>query len=109
MLMRATVAATALLLAACATEAMYTADIRSWVGKSQANLFAVWGEPTKIQDSDGLRTVTYELSRNSPDQPRVTAKPGTTPTGSLRCDTQFFIEQGVITRFAFDGNDCKTK
>jgi hypothetical protein len=105
-----TLAAGALaLLAACATEAVYTQNVRSWVGKSQANLLAVWGEPTKIEDSDGTRTVTYDVSRASEDQPRVTAKSGATPVGPLRCETKFFIENGVITRFAFDGNDCRTK
>lgn len=98
-----------LFLAACATEAVYTQNIRSWVGKSQANLLAVWGEPTKIEDSDGTRTVIYDSSRTSDDQSRVTAKPGAAPVGPLRCETKFFIENGMIVRFAFDGNDCKTK
>lgn len=96
-------------LAACATEAVYTQNIRSWVGKSQANLLAVWGEPTKIEDLDGTRTVTYDASRASDDRPRVIAKPGAAPVGPLRCETMFFIENGTIVRFAFDGNDCKTK
>ncbi len=96
-------------LAACATEAVYTQNVRSWVGKSQANLLTVWGEPTKINDSDGVRTITYDTSRASTDQPRVTTKPGAAPIGPLRCETRFFIENGVITRFAFDGNDCKAK
>ena len=109
MLMRAALLVSLSLLAACATGAIYTQNIRSWVGKSQENLMAVWGEPTKIEDSDGTRTVTYISSRTSDDQPRVTTKPGATPAGPLQCETQFFIENGTVVRFAFDGNDCKTK
>ena len=107
--MRAALLVSLSLLAACATGAVYTQNIRSWVGKSQENLMAVWGEPTKIEDSDGTRTVTYISSRTSDDQPRVTTKPGATPAGPLQCETQFFIENGTVVRFAFDGNDCKTK
>jgi hypothetical protein len=99
----------ALLLAACATEAAYTQNVRSWVGKSQGNLLYVWGEPTRIEDSDGTRTMIYDTARTSEDQARVTTKPGTAPDGPLRCETKFFIENGTIVRFAFDGNDCKTK
>ncbi|MGE0095237.1 MAG: hypothetical protein AB7M05_03775 [Alphaproteobacteria bacterium] len=98
-----------LLLAACATEAAYTQNVRSWVGKSQGNLIYVWGEPTRIEDSDGTRTIIYETSRTSEEFARVTAKPGAHLDGPLRCTTKFFLEQGVVTRFAFEGNDCKVK
>lgn len=109
MLKRAGVFAVLPLLAACATEAAYTQNVRSWVGKSQGNLIYVWGEPTRIEDSDGTRTVIYETSRTSEDYARVTAKPGAHLDGPLRCETKFFIEDGKVVRFAFDGNDCKTK
>jgi len=99
----------AMFLTACATGAAYTQNVRSWVGKSQGNLIYVWGEPTRIEDSDGTRTVIYETSRTSEDYARVTAKPDAHLDGPLRCTTKFFIEQGVITRFAYDGNDCKVK
>ena len=109
MLTRAALLVPLLLLIACATEAAYTQNVRSWVGKSQGNLIYVWGEPTRIEDSDGTRTVIYETSRTSEDYARVTAKPGAHLDGPLRCETKFFIENGTVVRFDFDGNDCKVK
>ena len=44
----------AFLCSACATEAAYTQNVRSWVGKSQGNLIYVWGEPTRIEGADAF-------------------------------------------------------
>lgn len=87
------------LSAGCASPEQYRETLKTWVGTSEADLVAKWGAPdTSYRADDGTRLLTYSRVRKYDAE-------GVTLTG--RCKTTFRVEQGTVTGFSFQGNECK--
>ena len=128
-----------LLLTGCATTAGYEKVLSLWIGQSADRLISVWGAPKNVtQLSDGGKVLEYSNHRNiqiggfQTTTPVMTQNngmitgdvnamyngtsttyvPTTTPVQNiaLKCITRFTTnEQGIITNWAWQGNDCKAK
>ncbi len=97
--MRWTVVAVALLMAGCASPERYRDSLQTWVGTSEADLVTEWGAPdAAYRTEDGTRLLTYSKVRKYDAE-------GVTLTG--RCKTTFKVEQGTVTGFSFQGNQCR--
>lgn len=113
-----------LVLAACATEAGYRDLVESWVGAKESDLVAsVWGPPQKVSEiAGGTRILTY--TKNEPAS-AITPMIGIgtaigsggggyistgvsgMPGGAGRfCETNFTVDNGVITSVSFQGDGC---
>lgn len=100
---------------------LYQQKIDKWVGRSSADLYAVWGLPMQTSQPDETTTLaTYYQSESQPIdnvfQPYESelsydamAVPdyGLPPAPPLfYCKTTFVIENGTITGANFNGDDC---
>lgn len=89
----------AMLSTGCTSPERYQETLQTWVGTPEAGLVAKWGAPdSSYRADDGTRLLTYSEVR------KYNAE-GVTLTG--RCKTTFKVEQGTVTGFSFQGNQCK--
>lgn len=115
----------ALLLAACASEAKYKEKVDAWIGAKEADLVASeWGPPQHVYDlQGGTRILTYSKTQSSGGVlPNVGIGGGFGSGGSSfgigvgglgglggeegYCETNFTVEDGIITDVTFQGDDC---
>ena len=114
----------ALLLLACASEAKYQEKVDAWIGAKEADLVASeWGPPQNVYElQGGTRILTYSKTRPSGAvYPTIgiggtfggggggflsTGVGGRTGGDERYCETNFTVEDGVITDVTFQGNDC---
>lgn len=109
-------------LSSCATTAGYEELLGSWVGKTEEQLIMKWGTPQSVYESNGLKYLTYiqSSSRYIPGTPATyqtqfignvayTKSTGGSPGYSVtyRCQTTFFVRNGEIINWIWQGNNCK--
>lgn len=112
-----------LCLTGCAARqpANYNDILEKWIGKTQVQLFQVWGEPEKVYalNSETYLAI-YQKNSNRPffglkhpyiNELNYKAASGTRYGLSswpavYYCQTQFTIQSGIVTDFAFSGDDC---
>lgn len=106
-------------LIGCATQSGYDLRLREMVGTSEPDVIRVWGPPGSIDDRNGIRVLTY--SRGSSAPPRSDRSNDVmAPTGGgfvriltggstadLWCTTRVFVADGRVSRYAYEGNDCR--
>ena len=110
------------LLVGCATQSGYDVRLHEMMGSSEPDVIRVWGPPGSIDDRDGLRILTYTRgSASAPSTGRtynamsptgggfVLILAGGSPAGAvgLWCTTRVFISEGRVSRYAYEGNDCR--
>lgn len=120
-----------MLLLACATSQKYDAELKNWVGQSEASLIAAWGQPTgqkylnnhsKIitytRISDWLVPTEYYLDNDGWGAGEIVYDPYLTEynfapyseivdtTVQQICQTSFWIDNGIITAWKWRGNNC---
>lgn len=107
--MRILLIATFFILSACATTENYERKLDSWIGSSESALVSQWGAPASTYQMDGGKVLSYQYSGG------VSAY-GTPVYGSYivnavnnYCNTDFFIENGVISKWRWQGNMCKSE
>ena len=85
--------------AACATKAGHKQVVESWLGNPEAHLVSSnWGAPHRVYTTgDGTRVLTYSYA---PEFSRT--------RGILICETNFTVEDGVITRVSIRGT-CRSR
>ncbi len=99
-------------LAACTTEAEHKRIVEAWVGSSEASLVSSsWGAPNRVYTTgDGAHVLTYSDARamtwTSPSSAYRNYNYAT-HTFHMSCQTTFTVEDGIITRVAYRGNDCR--
>ena len=104
----------------------YDKSVRQYMLQPEASLVAALGPPDNVYDSnDGTRILTYLVSRNVtlPGQPpsyTVSSSPyggtvahpsGGSPDLHLQqyCRTLFWITDGKVSNYKFEGNYCRVK
>ena len=117
-----------LLLLACASEAKYQEKVDAWIGAKEADLVASeWGPPQKVYDlQGGTRILTYSKTQSSGGAfPMIgigggfgsggggfistgVGVGGGGGGGGRYCETNFTVEDGVITDVSFQGDGCTT-
>lgn len=113
-----------LTLAACASEANYRETVDAWVGKTESELVASeWGDPQRTYDLEGgTRILSYTKTQASGGAlfPMMGIGIGSggggigigasTTTGAggggRFCETNFTVDDGVITDVSFQGDGC---
>lgn len=116
--MKRLLAISLLLLASCATEEAYRAEVASWLGKPETALVSAWGAPDLVYDTEsGQRVLTYKsrmqfTTTTAPyvgvtDHGGVVYAPGSPILRDLQCTTNFTIDGGVVVDWSFRGNDCR--
>jgi hypothetical protein len=114
-------------LAACATEANYREKVEAWVGARESDLVASeWGPPQRTYDLEGgTRILTYTKTGSSGSvfpmmgvgigtggggggfiSTGVGAVGGGGGGGGRFCETNFTVDDGVITDVSFQGDGC---
>lgn len=114
-------------IAGCATNRATTANyekiLNSWIGASEDKLIAKWGVPDKVYQNNNKKYLVYSRQYTSytpGTAPRyystynsITGAVTTTPVGGTsgytihyHCKTTYTIENGVITNWQWQGNDC---
>jgi hypothetical protein len=91
-----------LVISGCASVANYQAELQTWVGQSEQNLEANWGNPSSITLSGNLRLITYVKN----DGVYVSGGYWGRTVVPLYCTTIFSVENGVVIRAQFQGNEC---
>jgi len=113
--------AVAWIVSGCATTENYEKILDTWVGSTEGQLVQAWGPPAGFYESGTTRYLTYTKSRSG-------YVPGTAPTYqttiigntaytssyggspgfsySRHCKTTFTIQNGVISTWRYEGNDC---
>ena len=109
-------------LAACAPQANYREKVDAWVGKTESELVASeWGDPQHTYDLEGgSRILSYSKTQSSGSLfPMMGIGIGsgggggigigasTTGGGGGRfCETNFTVDDGIITDVSFQGDGC---
>jgi hypothetical protein len=120
------------LLASCETTTAYNNKLNKWVGKSESDLIAAWGEPdsvfklgqsqqiiTYVKNSEVIipaEETLYNPDFNSTDTLYAPfsyqedfALPISTSDGYVVdniCQTSFHIKDGIVQSWQWKGNDC---
>jgi hypothetical protein len=111
------------LLAACATEQNYNTALDHWVGQSESALISAWGVPDKQYDAGGGVNLFAYVSGDAVSYDgmapmcqvrsvdRINAYADCTGGFSpvlqtLRCETTFTVDRGVVSAWTHRGNDC---
>lgn len=108
-----------LTLTGCATEAKYRAKLNTYFGFSAKELIDAWGPPDSTYKlNPQTEYFTYNNSRNvyipASSTTNVFGNTLTTDyyggyTENLNCKTTFTLENGTVTDYHFQGNDCVTE
>lgn len=103
-------------LAGCATEAKYRAQLNTYFGYTEKELIDAWGPPDSTYKlNNKTEYFTYNKSRNVyvPATGTTNLYGNTFNTGyyggyteNLNCKTTFTLENGTVTDYRFEGNDC---
>ena len=112
------------LLTACTSTQDYETALDQWIGRSEKELVSAWGIPDKQYDAS-RRTRMLAYVRGE-----IVTYPGTPPNchlqsvdrvnaysycseglppviQTLRCETTFTIEKGIIRSWSHRGNNCR--
>lgn len=90
-----------LLGCAIASVEKYEAVLKTFVGKPESAVIEKFGVPSKTYQSSGNNYLTYNRSSYM----LLDADFGMTFT----CDTTFVINSGIVQKYSFTGNGCKSK
>lgn len=109
------------LLAGCASESKYKANMDSWVGHDETRLIRKWGPPAQTYESGGSKFLVYNMtySLGIPGTP-TTASTGnygnasfTTVTPGIpsqaidyNCASQFEVKGDKIVAWTSRGDGC---
>jgi hypothetical protein len=111
-----------IVLAACATSENYEALLESWVGKSENALIQAWGPPDSVYETTGTKYLSYTRSGTAyvpgiapTYRTRVIGKTAYTHSYggtsgyvyNRRCKTSFALVEGIISKWRWEGNDCR--
>lgn len=110
-----------LFIAGCSTTEDFEKKLASWVGSSERELISTWGPPHRAYESGNTKYLTW-------NQSGAMTLPGTQPTYSttvigntaytnayggtppttinLNCETTFEVQDGVISGWRWQGNNC---
>ncbi len=100
------------------TEDGYRALLNEWLGQEKSALYAVWGEPQHDYWKANTNYVLYiksdvkEASNGAAidRMPRIAKEHAfyQSPQGLVTqtCTTLFKVEDGIITSWRFEGNNC---
>lgn len=103
------------LLAACQSEQSYRKELRTWLGKTEAELIAARGVPDQaFVSGDNIRYLTYHSSSLNKSSSRAVCNSTTSVTGfsattscqQLYCKETFRIEKNIIENVKAEGNNC---
>ena len=111
-------------LIGCATRAGYDARLRAMMGDPESSVIRAWGPPASVYDRDGTRILSYTRgsvtvsNRARPYDPMAPTGGGmvlilsgtgssTDVTSGLWCTTRLFVTDGRVSRYAYEGNDCR--
>ena len=119
-----------LILGGCATlnQQSYSAVLQSWVGKTEYQLYNVWGMPVNVGyispnkklvnylkvSSRGRQDVYdeqiyYNGINNTSWWNRVFGPPRPQTNSRYYCKTTFVVDKGIIVGFNFNGDYCVAK
>ena len=103
-------------VAGCANGlAQRQAELTQWVGKPETALVGIFGVPSRIYETGGMKFLTYDDQRVEfiPGSPYYGPGPfwygggGFPPTViTLQCETTFTIADCVVRAFSLRGNAC---
>lgn len=111
-------------LSACAvqpTAARYEDELSAWIGQSEENLYAEWGYPNvtySIGPNSFIATYIKQYSKpiagdNEPYADEMTYSAMEVPSyglpsqqGIYYCKTSFVINDGIVSDYNFNGDDC---
>jgi len=110
-------------LAACASDANYREKVGAWVGKTESELVASeWGDPQHTYDLEGgSRILNYSKTQSSGSLfPMMGIGIGSGGGGGIGigasttggggggrfCETNFTVDDGIITDVSFQGDGC---
>lgn len=103
-----------LFLTACQSEQNYRKELRTWLGKTEAELIAARGVPDQaFVSNDGIRYLSYYSSSLTGARTRVSCSSSTstgfsttTSCQQLYCKEIFVLEKNSIRRVEFEGKNC---
>ena len=114
----------ALVMAGCATTEQFETNLNSLVGQPETVLISQWGPPQNFYETGGVKFLSWSNQRNIPIA-------GTAPTynrscvgtncttisygGSpgynlnMHCTVVMTVQNGKVTNWRYQGNDCKAR
>lgn len=105
-----------LIVSGCATEAKYRAQLNSYFGYNTKELIDAWGPPDSTYKLDNkTEYFTYNKSRNVyvPGNSTSNIYGNMIDTNyyggynvNYNCKTTFTLENGTVTNYRIEGNDC---
>jgi hypothetical protein len=110
-------AGAALGLAACTPAPPLEARLQPWIGRSEVDLVAAFGVPSRTYQVDQLKFLQFEQRRTQfvpGDYPFYRPFGRFGPIGGypptivvIGCDVTFALRQGVVDSFSFRGDGCR--
>ena len=79
----------------------YEAVLQTFIGKPESVVIEKFGAPSKTYQSGGNNYLTYSKSSYM----QLDTDFGMTFT----CDTTFVINSGIVQKYSFTGNGCKSR
>jgi len=76
----------------------YEAMLKTWVGRSEAELVQTWGPPSSVYQSASTKYFTYTKSKTC----------GVGESYTCVCNTHFELASDHITSWRWDGNGCSS-
>ena len=99
-------------------ESNYIRQVSSWLGRTPEELVTQWGEPTQVIPNQGNLYYIY-MTKKDIELNNIAADGGTNEENAiyplenlevsqanLFCQTTFVIQNGLITNWAVEGDDC---
>jgi hypothetical protein len=112
-------AALAVMLGACAATDRTGASLGSYTDAPESRLIAEWGPPATVDESGGVRYLSYRQQRSTfiptvtpfyqPICPPAECVPQAVPNGFLyteQCTTTFTVEDGKVKGWRREGKSC---
>ncbi len=101
-----------LLLAGCATTENYNRKLDTWVGHPVNELFEAWGPPATTFEN-GLGMTMYTYIYNGGTTYNTLPNPYLNYTATYQtqnyCKTTFFVRNGFIKNWRWEGNSCRSE
>lgn len=97
----------------------YSRSLQSYIGQSEINLYEKWGSPDDVLNiSPGNKVVSYtdyyssalggqtQAYSNNFNYSAMNAGLMSQNTNNYYCTTSFTIQDGIVTNYSFNGDDC---
>lgn len=96
------------ILSSCIAERRYNAELNTFLNQPKEVLLMKWGMPNRTFKAKGnTELYVYKKYRKQTEYEKSMDIYGLYP--EYRCDTTFTVQNGIVTNWSWEGNDCHVR